>query len=266
MELRRSVVVAVVVGLSMLLWGASADAQCTKDTDCKGDRICRAGACGDPVPPSAPPTEVAPTSPSSAGKPLAPATTCAPAAVDTAQSIPEPQSHNDLPSRGLRSLSGYASIATLASLHSWFGDNGKENLAFGGYVAGHWALNPLFHPGVFFHAHKFNGQSDAVSHDGGHLGAGVSMKFGGCPTDRIWLGGAMDLGVHIAIGTSTSAGAEVFPRFEIDGQLVQSGNLKLGLFGSFGPMFAPALKDYTRSGLTGTYVSLQMLAGLIIGG
>jgi hypothetical protein len=36
----------------MALWCAAgrADAQCTKDIECKGDRICRDGACTDPSP------------------------------------------------------------------------------------------------------------------------------------------------------------------------------------------------------------------------
>jgi hypothetical protein len=169
--------------------------------------------------------------------------------------------------QGLRSLRGYAVVAGLVSLHSWYGDSDKENLSLGGYVAGYWAPNSLFHLGAFFHAHTFTGEAnDSGSRSGGHLGAGVSLKFGGSPVERLWFGGALDLGVHIAIGTGTSAGAEVFPRLEIDGQILQSGSLKLALFGSFGPVFAPALTDYMRSDSDGPYVSLQMLLGVMVGG
>jgi hypothetical protein len=36
-----------------LTLSASAYAQCTRDTDCKGDRVCNAGVCVDPAPPAA---------------------------------------------------------------------------------------------------------------------------------------------------------------------------------------------------------------------
>jgi S1-C subfamily serine protease len=42
--------VALVGGLVVLLTGGLAQAQCTKDTDCKGERICSAGACVTPEP------------------------------------------------------------------------------------------------------------------------------------------------------------------------------------------------------------------------
>jgi hypothetical protein len=44
-------------GASVLLVSALAHAQCTKDTDCKGDRVCDAGKCTAPLPaaPAAPP-------------------------------------------------------------------------------------------------------------------------------------------------------------------------------------------------------------------
>jgi hypothetical protein len=44
-SLRRGAVVAT---LGLLGWASSARAQCTKDTECKGDRICNEGVCMDP--------------------------------------------------------------------------------------------------------------------------------------------------------------------------------------------------------------------------
>jgi hypothetical protein len=35
---------------AVALWGSAALAQCSKDTDCKGSRVCSAGQCVDPVP------------------------------------------------------------------------------------------------------------------------------------------------------------------------------------------------------------------------
>jgi hypothetical protein len=39
--------------VSCLLFGTSAHAQCSKDNDCKGDRVCEAGACVAPPPTAA---------------------------------------------------------------------------------------------------------------------------------------------------------------------------------------------------------------------
>jgi len=56
-----------------LLFSAAAQAECTKDTDCKGDRVCDAGKCTYPataLPPAPPPP---PVSPEGASPPAAPA-------------------------------------------------------------------------------------------------------------------------------------------------------------------------------------------------
>lgn len=37
-----------IVSLLVLTWPVAARAQCTKDTDCKGERICEAGSCVNP--------------------------------------------------------------------------------------------------------------------------------------------------------------------------------------------------------------------------
>lgn len=63
-------------GASVLLVSALANAQCTKDTDCKGDRVCDAGKCASPLPPApaAPPgSEAAPSSGADAAPADAPA-------------------------------------------------------------------------------------------------------------------------------------------------------------------------------------------------
>jgi hypothetical protein len=66
---------AVAMGCMVVHWASSAHAQCTKDTDCKGDRICNDGACNDPTPPATlaplpapePPAAIAPPAPPSPG-------------------------------------------------------------------------------------------------------------------------------------------------------------------------------------------------------
>lgn len=60
----RVVCAAVGGGALLVLSAASASAQCTKDTDCKGERVCEAGKCTLPTPtqdPAAAPAVVAPT-------------------------------------------------------------------------------------------------------------------------------------------------------------------------------------------------------------
>jgi hypothetical protein len=236
----------VVLGLSTLLWGSFAHAQCTKDTDCKGDRICRKGACEDPVP-------ITPASPSavsqSVAPPIVPSAATAAGMVAASPSPPGPASSRAQDLRGLGSLSAYASVAGLADFHSW-GDDRVKGVGFGGYAAGYWAPNPLFHLGGFFHASKFHGFND------GHFGLGASIKGGGCPSDLVWMGIAVDFGFHIANGYK---GVETFPRFETDLQVGQNGRFRTALFASFGPMIA-------RGGGGDYFASLQMLAGLMVGG
>lgn len=45
---------------ALMLLAGHAGAQCTKDTDCKGDRVCEAGKCTSPAPPVAPNDAAAP--------------------------------------------------------------------------------------------------------------------------------------------------------------------------------------------------------------
>jgi S1-C subfamily serine protease len=51
--------VGLIGGLCVLLTGKLAQAQCTKDTDCKGDRVCAGGACVAPEPAALPPPSTA---------------------------------------------------------------------------------------------------------------------------------------------------------------------------------------------------------------
>ena len=71
---------AVSFGASLLLASALAQAQCTKDIDCKGDRVCDAGKCKSPAPPVAasPGTPEGATPPASAEPASAPAPQAAP--------------------------------------------------------------------------------------------------------------------------------------------------------------------------------------------
>src|SRR5688572_19420770 len=61
----------LLAGVSVLGVASLSHAQCTKDTDCKGERVCEAGAC---VTPALPPAPAAPVGAEAApGAPAAPA-------------------------------------------------------------------------------------------------------------------------------------------------------------------------------------------------
>ena len=70
----RSLWVGLLSGVFLLFQTEGAWAQCTMDTECKGDRICESGQCVSP-----PPTAAAPVAPAEAPRP-APAAAPAPAA------------------------------------------------------------------------------------------------------------------------------------------------------------------------------------------
>jgi hypothetical protein len=74
-SMRGRAVRTLLTGAAVFLVSALASAQCTKDTDCKGDRVCEAGKCTSPValppaPPAPPgseaPAGVAPVAPAAA--------------------------------------------------------------------------------------------------------------------------------------------------------------------------------------------------------
>jgi hypothetical protein len=62
--------VSAILVLSMLAISSQASAQCAKDTDCKGNRICQKGECVEVVPAVSPSAVVAPTVPAPAALPV----------------------------------------------------------------------------------------------------------------------------------------------------------------------------------------------------
>jgi hypothetical protein len=127
-------------------------------------------------------------------------------------------------------------------------------------------MAPLFHLGAFcdFYKAKVSDQEDMAN--AWHVGTGVSLKIGGFLSERVWIGGVADMGVQIVMHPSDSAklGLELFPKFEIDSLAVQSGGVKLGFFGAFGPMFVPWMGQYAHN--ADSAVALQLLIGLMLGG
>lgn len=73
----------------MLLLSVMAQAQCTKDTDCKGNRVCEAGKCTSPAS-ALPPAPPAPPGSEAAATPPSPADSNAPAAGEAPVPPPAP--------------------------------------------------------------------------------------------------------------------------------------------------------------------------------
>jgi hypothetical protein len=91
---RVSILVLTAISLFGVLLSGPAWAQCTKDTDCKGNRVCRMGVCEDPLPAQPAPygTVYAPAAPAATPAPApAPPPYYAPAPPPPAPSaIPQP--------------------------------------------------------------------------------------------------------------------------------------------------------------------------------
>src|SRR5438876_1212788 len=79
-EMRGRVFLALLTSGSVLLASALAHAGCTKDTDCKGDRVCDAGKCVSPpdATPAIPATDGAAPTPAPGTAPLTPTTAAPP--------------------------------------------------------------------------------------------------------------------------------------------------------------------------------------------
>jgi len=267
-------------GLGLFLFRASAFAQCTKDTDCRAPRICNNGVCMNPEVgetasrslQSPAPIPLAPPP----GSPVAPTDERAGAASTAGSELPTPRLQEPKEPEWFR---GYGNIAGIVSFHSWLGrahsedsDTLYENAGYGVHAAGYWVMAPLFHLGAFcdFYKAKVSDQEwsgwDVDMANAWHVGTGVSLKIGGFLSERVWIGGVADMGVQIVMHPSDSAklGLELFPKFEIDSLAVQSGGVKLGFFGAFGPMFVPWMGQYAHN--ADSAVALQLLIGLMLGG
>lgn len=87
--------VGLLGGLSYVLVASLSHAQCTKDTDCKGDRVCDGGACVAPAQPPAAATAPEAAQPGvQAPQPAAPA--AAPVPVATAPSQAQPVTSSEV--------------------------------------------------------------------------------------------------------------------------------------------------------------------------
>lgn len=78
---------------ALMLMAGKVSAQCTKDTDCKGDRVCEAGKCTAPATtPAAPPAPADTSAPPDAANPAAPV---------VGEALPPPAAVSDPPRANL---------------------------------------------------------------------------------------------------------------------------------------------------------------------
>jgi hypothetical protein len=224
--------------LALLALGpATARAQCTKDTDCKGNRICSGGECVDGG---------------------GPAPVVAPRAAATPRAVREgPLSFFQ---------KGYASVAVPFSFHGWgasvetiegrdYDSDLESDFAAGFRLAGYAALSESFHIGGAWLVLKTEIEVDPDAGDDYDVEMvmnmlGLALKAGFRPAERIWLGGALDIGVlfckgelEIPFGSDlemkTMAGLALFPRLDLDVLLVDTGAFRLAFQASLGLLVSP---------------------------
>ncbi len=228
---RTAIALAGLVVLALA--SGNAAAQCTKDTDCKGDRICSGGECVESAAPAASP--------------------------------PRPK-----PPRGPLSFfrSGYASVSVLFAFHGWGASveeyDGAENdsdlesdFAAGIRLAGYAAISESFHVGGAWTFLKPNidvdPENNAIDDYDVDLALNMlsaSLKFGGTLAERIWLGAVVDVGVLFAKGEvdnpfggdlemKAMAGLALHPQAELDVLIVDTGAFRLAFHASLGLLVTP---------------------------
>jgi hypothetical protein len=227
---------------ALVLLGASpAQAQCTKDIDCKGNRICQQGACVE------------------AAQPMA-----APPAAPQPQPVVQASSPGLPPRTDHHFRRGYGSIAALLVPHTWWGSyhggTADEGFDAGLHVSGFAALTQRTHLGGYLSWYDLHDlQLDAV-----HLvGLGIALKAGGVVGDRVWLGFALDIGLLILSGPQTLYGLQLFPRFQVEVAAVDVGGFRLAPFAALGSMGMP-VGDISRDVL-GWMTVAQLLIGASFG-
>jgi hypothetical protein len=252
--------------LAPILFGAGvARAQCTKDTDCKGARICERGVCVEPPAPPATapapaPPRPAPPPPAPAPAPAPPAAPPPPAPAPAAAPTSSPAAH--AAPRLAVFETAYGSVGPVIALHFWYngysqGSTTSEGVRVGVHVSGYAVLRDGLHVGGYALAQQLDPLLMQYA-------LGLSAKLGGMVAPRVWLGAAVDLGAWFV--TSASApnwvGLQLFPRLHADVAVVRLGPVRLAGFGAVGPSVVPVIRVNNN---TAWLVSPQLLVGVSVG-
>jgi hypothetical protein len=284
----------VTVALLAPAWLApAAHAQCTRDTECKGERICQHGQCVDPVAPRAPRQLTSPVvgvspaawAPDGLPPRAAPVADAAPEPAPFVAAAPAPGPAD----RGSYFYeSGHFASAGIASVHGWGNISGEyggsvrlSGSGWGGtHLAGYGTIARGFQLGGYFAYLSGAGELTAegylpTKNDLALYGVGLSLKLGSGVGERVWVGAALDLGLtvmDIQGFDDTFLGIEVFPRIHVDVMLGRAGQLRFGLWSALGPRLVPfvgstlATTDGGRLDISAWSANLQFLFGISLGG
>lgn len=293
----------IVAGLCILSFAMSlslnAEAQCSRDIECKGDRICVNGNCVDPTTSAGPasaatsqstakqspeyqqPADYPPVPPPSGYWPV-------PATYQSAGPVydaPIASRVPDYPFRWYDTVYGH--IALTMGFHGrGGGDIGDISGKFktGLLLAGYIPVSPYLHAGGYFaysnsdlegqyydsfgqYYGSFYDHSDSKKVAFDHYSVGFSLKAGKRISERFWLGFVGDLGFYEAAFNSRALyGVEVSPRIHLDLLALDVGGFKMGPFASFGPSIVP----YAVTRLDGQdfrvyLIYIQLLLGITFG-
>ncbi len=283
--------------LVLALLPAAIRAQCAKDTECKGDRICQQGICADPSHTNAPQPPI--LQPVPAQQEVIIETRTGPNATSAVYDV------------------GYLSTAFVMGMGSWGkltkkyddGEDFAEVLQEGGTpgirLAGYYVPDAASHLGLYFRAARSTGVTFTDDEDKltyydnnvkvSHFGVGLSLKLGTQKGKRLWLGLTLDLGYavekfkrdidthfdeddnEIESGSENGSkridkfsGVELSPNLGMDIFLFNLGNFPVSISLSMGALVIPFL-ERQRGEKTGYqqrhwFVSPVINAGISVGG
>jgi hypothetical protein len=149
-------------------------------------------------------------------------------------------------------LTWYGGVAAILSFHGWTADSVSDqtwDMGFAGgvYASSYYVLGDWLHAGGYIDI--LVGRQDltvagvpgAVDHN--QFGIGFSVKLGLPVGSMAWIGGAVDLGLHIDFDdkgdTKNVYGVEVFPRFDVELIFLDTGSFILSGTLAVGPRFVP---------------------------
>ena len=298
-------VVSIACLVALLIGSHKAHAACTKDTDCKGDRICQDGRCTTlpPVVPtvasraSAAPVIYIPQVPQPVQAPQftyaqpgaqhapmimqpgavaqAQAQMQAGAAGVAASYTPEPVGVSAPTTEApLTWHRGYAELSTPMNFQGWlglYGGDGQMTSGFGAgvRVAGYYA-GARVHVGGFLSYQTMDYTLEGYGSDeASNLAAGVALKFGGSVGQRLWMGLALDAGFNALLKGDVfiynHVGVHLYTGYCLDALLVGSGPFKMTLTTRLGMDLEPFMGSPSDN-VDMWQVRLGLTVGVTFGG
>jgi hypothetical protein len=248
MPMTKRCVSSILIATSLVLLPvAETWAGCTKDTDCKGARVCEEGRCVAPSPaPTSEPTPAA--TPAPVVTPAAPAAPAAPDLETMRRAIHAAEVVAARAARPRKVVGGYFEASYLYK-HSAFGELEGLPSHSGVHLSGHRALTNKIHLGGYF---GYTSVGEAKL-----LAAGISLKAGSWIRDRVWIGLALNHGVEIITGEHAIGLMQLSPRLHLDVLLHRSDSVSVAASLSAGPEILV--------GKYGTGGNQILTAGLVIG-